>query len=244
MSTDFESREQSLYESLLESAKTPKAKACLFNVRKACSSILKVKGNLTYAAVARFIDDVDNLEILQLINGVAGPKQQSISNNKNFKMLINLYIEELDRIKGRPQSSNDVGAKSSEYPTAGLDSKTKLYINMLNQKIQALEKENETLSLSFQDQTKSSPLKLADAVGKSLAGKTTGLLPHIPDVSNEKAVISILKAVASAPIDFPDHFVEKTKNGKSALFLYSPSGDKRVIPSSDWMWLKENFDDR
>ena len=88
MSTDFESREQSLYESLLESAKTPKAKACLFNVRKACSSILKVKGNLTYAAVARFIDDVDNLEILQLINGVAGPKQQSISNNKNFKEAI------------------------------------------------------------------------------------------------------------------------------------------------------------
>ena len=235
MTLDFERAEAELFDSIKSQAQTNIAKVTVNNVRKACTIMLGSKAPLYYTSVADFIANVDNCEIFEKVQGKIPPKYQSILNNPLLKSIIDFYkFQQMDRIA---PVKKDVKA-ADQYPAEGLDTKTKIYINLLRQQIESLRMENNSLAKVIEDDSKSSPLSLSlsyDAADKqtsaSLVLRQDKTVPSLDSI--------ILKKITQLPEDLPDHFQVKSNNQKSALFLCSPSGDKRILSSKEWMHLSK-----
>ena len=235
MILDFDKVEAELFNSLETKAKTNIAQAAAKNVRKACRIMHESKANLSYSSVAAFIANVDNYEIFEKINGNVPPKRQSIQNNDFLKSIIDLY-------KAQQAGLTSLATKEikteKQYPSEGLDAKTKLYIDLLKQQVESFRSESNNLAKAIEDNSKSSPIGLGLSYDTTENQASASLV-----LCQDKAAPSldsvILKKISKLPEEMPEHFQVKSHNGKSALFLCSPSGDKRILSSTEWMHLSK-----
>lgn len=235
MTSNLEKTEVDFCDAIESKAKTHIAKVAVKNVRKACSIMYKSKAILSYSSVAAFIANIDNYETFEKVNGKTPPKRQSIQNNNCLKSIIDLYKAQ----QASPPSPIEKGLKAEkQYPSEGLDAKTKLYINLLRQQVESLRNENKCLAKVIENNSQSSPIGLGlsydTADKKASASLTLFQAKNVPSLDSV-----ILNKIYKLPETMPEHFQVKSHNKKSALFLCNPSGDKRILSSTEWMHISK-----
>lgn len=235
MALDFEKIEAGIFNHIEKKAKTNIAKAAANNVRKACRIMYKNKVALSYSSVAAFIADIDNYELFEKVNGNIPPKRQSIQNNSSLKSIIDTYKAQQP---GRSSSAKTKVKATNQYPSEGLDIKTKHYINLLRQQVDSLQNENKSLAKLIEDNSKSSPISLGLSYDTTEEQAASSLILR-RDKSAPNLDSAILNKLSKMPESFPDFFHVKSRNGKSALYIYSPSGDKRIFSSEEWSHLSK-----
>lgn len=235
----FEEKESQYFESVAAETMTAMGQVTLSNVRKACRLLQNNDAKISVTRVANFIADIDNYETFEKYKGKIPPKRQSIQNNKRLRSLVALYESEQAK-EGTTSTRQDEAVQS--YPSEGLDNKTKVYINLLRQQVDALRAENTNLGHLLEEKSSKAPIDL------SLSYATTreaGLpnLALVQDIDSNTMEAQLMERLANLPVDYADYFAVKTREGRSALFLLSPSGDRRLLNSSEWSFVTQKARD-
>jgi hypothetical protein len=220
------------YNLLLEKQKTNISKKSLENIKVACDKLLSLNATITTTSVAEFIADIDNLPILESINNKTPPKKQSIRNNDGFKTFISLYQCDMDN---PDKKNNDNGQAIIKYPSQGLDSKTKAYINMLVHVTEAVKNENKSLSEQLTVMTKTTPISLLESEGAG-AGNTNEMALVKPMKAypfSMEDLVSIVNKIPALAASFPHIFKIVEREGKCAMSIDTPSKTERIFNSKE-----------
>ncbi|QIX18785.1 hypothetical protein [Burkholderia multivorans] len=165
-----------------------KARVSLERIKAACDRIEAMRGLMNYSRVAAV-----TIELF------GGPRAQTIQNNQYLKAYIATRIAEYHKTRPTEATrSPKVQAVSTtrRYPTDDLDSKTKLYLDLLKQDNERLHKENGRLAQLLEQNSLRHPYSLAEAFGRGPADDLTlDLLPQHSNALIPKCVLDALAVV-------------------------------------------------
>ncbi|WP_157639462.1 hypothetical protein [Burkholderia ubonensis] len=134
-----------------------KARVSLERIKTACDRIEAMRGLMNYSRVAAVTVEL-----------FGGPRAQTIQNNRHLKAYIATRIGEYRRSRPgdfAPKLRERVNDQAAYYPTADLDAKTRLHIDMLRQDNERLRRENKRLAQLLERESLRQPLSLAEAFG-------------------------------------------------------------------------------
>lgn len=162
-----------------------KARVSLERIKAACDRIEAMRGLMNYSRVAAVTVDL-----------FGSPRAQTIQNNPHLKAYIATRIAEYHQTRPRRARSPQMQAVSAtrHYPTDDLDSKTKLYLDLLKQDNERLRKENGRLAQLLEQNSLRHPYSLAEAFGRGPVDDLT--LDLCPQYSNALIPKCVLDALA------------------------------------------------
>lgn len=140
------------FKRLLKESNSKKFHKSLDCVKNACDAIEDMKGIINYSRIAKYTE-----------NHFGGPKRQSIMNNADLRLYIDLRKQEYENF---PKSikNNHPRNKAHEYPCDDLDLKTKSYIDQLRARNAFLEKSMQHLLQEILKETKKNPIDLNKSI--------------------------------------------------------------------------------
>ena len=219
---------------LINQAKTEFAKSCIKNIQTACKKLLEVNSPITVTAVGKYIDDVDHQTFLDGSAGRIGPKSQSIRNNKDYKGLVNLYSVFFSQsIKPKPSVSKKLD--KPDYPSDGLDQKTRHYIDMLHAQVKSNENTIKTLKQSIKQDE--GILLVNDAIKKT---NNSNKIEHITKVE-ESLKDQVIKRILQLSNNHPEAFELKERNNKVALYTASKTNPIKILSAKEWRVLSDEY---
>lgn len=211
---------ESIFDELINTAKSGKSKTSLENVKKACDLIVASRGVMNYSRVA-----------LVATESFGGPKKQSIQNNKDLKRYISARLEEyLGGRKHHSLPSRTEENMQSKYPETGLSPRVKVYIDQLVIRLNLVEKRYQELRKQQEELTKRNPVSLIDAIEKGSTEEGNLILEYTVD--NCQEMHGELKAAVASLLDLREHIKSlevEVINGQSGLVLKRPAGDVVIL---------------
>lgn len=148
---------------------SPKFTKSLERVKAACDHIVAAKGPLTYSQVGAVATKL-----------FGGPKAQSIHNNVDHKQYIDARQREY---RQQPLSGSATGKKESratEYPSSGLDFKTRRYIDDLRQRNDMLEAAMREFRIQVARATKENPVDVSQLLNTGPDTDGAMAVPQLP----------------------------------------------------------------
>ena len=206
------------------------SKISVKNIKKACDKLLGLNAKINPTTVAAFIADIDNEAMFEFFNNnnPYPPVYQSINNNASFKAFIRLYQPPKDELINKDKMV-------PQYPTLGLDNKTKSYINILKHNNEALQRENKSLSDQLTTKTMRKPVSLLGSEENGAINNNEMVLidseeSYPFDMSD---LISIIQKIPKLADSFPHIFKIEERGGKQAMSIITSSKVERIFNSKD-----------
>jgi hypothetical protein len=215
----MEEASELLYQQLLRELKT-KAIKSLVNMKKACDQIALARGEMSCAQVARIATE-----------SFGGPKAQTIRNNRKLKG----YLEcrkEAYRLASRAtrQSEPPLSDNGNRYyPSEKLDTKTRVYIDLLWERLSLVERRYKILKEQQERSTKANPINLASGI--EVGPNAEGVLVLAESQSNT-ALLDIVRESIEILLELTNHVSSlryERIGGIEKLVLKRASGDHTVL---------------
>ncbi len=143
---------ESCFKRLLQESKSRQFHVSLERIKEACDTIEDMKGLLNYSRVAQYTE-----------NHFGGPKIQSIRNNDQHRLYIQLRMQEYQGNKQLPKKSSPSSTKP-RYPSPDLDLKTKVAFDLLRGENDLLRKAMKELKEQILHETRQSPIDMTKAI--------------------------------------------------------------------------------
>ena len=198
---------------MLESSeKGSRIEKSMINLKRACDKIVAIRGNWSYAGVAR------------MVNGT--PAQQTINNNKIFRDYIDLRKQEyLAKYSFKEQIRPKI--EENPYPVSGLDIKTRQNFDYLIGRNKFLENTLQRLDRDLLEATQNNPEDLAESITLGPdddLNLQTVYSKAIPPTILKNAIEKILDVI----ISFPEITVYQ-HNNKRELVKVKPFGQEVIL---------------
>lgn len=157
-----------IYDTLCKQG-SPKFVKSLERVKAACDHIIAAKGPLTYSQVGAVATKL-----------FGGPKAQSIHNNADHKRYIDARQREYRQqpLSGPATSKKEL--RANQYPSSGLDFKTRRYIDDLRQRNDMLEAAMREFRVHIARATKENPVDVSQLLNTGPDADGAMAVPQLP----------------------------------------------------------------
>ena len=216
---------------LLQESSSPKFHKSLEHVRKACDAIEQMEGLINYSKVAKYTKD-----------HFGNPRRQTIMNNDRLRLYIDLRKEE-SSIKPSKVFKREYKSNVQEYPSEGLDLKTKVYIDQLRARNDLLEKSSQYLNQEVLQATSKHPISYIQSISNgpdenlsmTLVNKVSGEEAESYRYVTRKLLNKLLKLT-----DNTNSYLEiQVKNGEDILVLETPLIKETILFSDELKTLRK-----
>lgn len=222
------------FKRLLQESRSQKFHKSLERVRKACDNIESMKGLLNYSRVAKYTE-----------NHFGSPKRQSIMNNADLRLYIDLRKQENKNYKRSASNTCSSKNKVPEYPCDNLDLKTKSYIDQLRARNAFLEKSMQQLQQEILNETRKNPIDLEKSIVTGAQDDLSmKISQHFQNEIDFDEIVKLLKAMSrllevtkdpAFPLDL------KSREEKEYLTIESPMGIEKTILYGDELQMLKRY---
>jgi hypothetical protein len=212
MSLQMENAE-TCFKRLLSESKSPKFHTSLERVRKACNSIVNMKGTLNYSRVAEYTTE-----------HFGGPKRQSIMNKegKRLRLYIDLRKEEYT-VHSKLSKNTKTKSSTPMYFCDDWDLKTKSFINGLQSELAFYKNILCNVKQDIRQETRENPIDYDKSISAGPQDDLSMQVIRESELENENEHLKMIHEIVQRLLDIakdPNSPLEfKTRDGKEYLAL-------------------------